>query len=692
MANNIKISIIIPSYNVEKYIKECLDSLINQTFKDFEIIVVDDGSSDNTINILKKYQTMHSNIKIIQQENQYAGVARNNGMKHAQGDYLLFLDSDDFFDLDLLEKTYNKAIESDAEVVLFDGDYFDDKNRVLVEKPGFINHKFLPSKSVFSQKDTSFLYQIFKPNAWTKLFKKDFILENQIYFSNTKNANDLKFVYIATAAAKKIVYLDEKLVHYRRNSGTSLQETINNKQNSFFNVFLDVYLELQKRNIYTKNIEFSFTNDFVGHVKYYLDKNKTTRGKLDFITSFLNHEIYKENILKSDLDYYLSELDIRKRANYIHNIIEAKHWIDKYLNKDYDAPYNILESKNQKQNPAISIIIPVYNTSTFLKECIDSIINQTFKDIEIICVNDGSSDKSLDILKDYLDKDISFKIVTYQDNKGLSYARNVGIKQANGEYIYTIDSDDFLELNGLKLLYNKAKEYDLDTLFFDAKNTYENQEVYDKYAHTYEGLYIRKHNYEDVYRGVDILERFIKNGKYLVNVPFQFIKRSFFIENELWLINGIVHEDNIYTFKSMLKAKRVSHISEVIYNRRFRDDSIMTSNVKFYNLYSYFINYLLMLEYLKELKDVNYSELTIEKITKSITNNIRRNYPKLEEREKDIYKYLDISFRIEFERIIVDYVQKSNEVEKNKGKLNKIEKSRSYKLARKIKKYLKNKT
>lgn len=685
MKNDIKISIIIPSYNVEKYINECLDSLINQTFKEFEIIVVDDGSSDNTINILNEYQANYNNIKIIQQENQYAGVARNNGMKYAQGEYLLFLDSDDFFELDMLEKIYNKAKESDADVVLFDADVYDDRNNTLNKEITRTNKSLLPSKTVFSQKDTSFLYQIFQPNTWTKLFKKDFILENQIYFSNTKNANDLKFVFIATACAKKIVYLDRKLVHYRKHTGISIGDTTKINETSILNVFLDTYLQLKDKNKYTKNIEHSFLNAFIHHI-YYPLKSKNYAARLDFISSFLNHRIYKENLSENELESYFSEDSIKEKAIYINQIITIYNWKEKYLNKDYNTSYDILKSKHQTQNPAISIVIPVYNTSQFVKECIDSIINQTFKDIEIICVNDGSSDKSLDILKDYLDKDISFKIVTYQDNKGLSYARNVGIKQANGEYIYTIDSDDFLELNGLKLLYNKAKEYDLDTLFFDAKNTYENQEVYDKYAHTYEGLYIRKHNYEDVYRGVDILERFIKNGKYLVNVPFQFIKRSFFIENELWFINGIVHEDNIYTFKSMLKAKRVSHISEVIYNRRFRDDSIMTSKLSFYNLYSYFINYQLMIETLIDLNNQEYKYNTIKKITNSIINNIRNNYSKLEESEKETYKYLDVAFRIRFENIIIDFVKKNKELEKAKKKIYRIKSSKSYKLSNKISK------
>lgn len=93
---NVKVSVVMPVYNVENYIEECLDSLINQTLKEIEIICVDDGSTDGTLKLLYKYEEADSRVKIIQQQNQYAGVARNNGMKHAVGEYIIFLDSDDF--------------------------------------------------------------------------------------------------------------------------------------------------------------------------------------------------------------------------------------------------------------------------------------------------------------------------------------------------------------------------------------------------------------------------------------------------------------------------------------------------------------------------------------------------------------------------------------------------------------------
>lgn len=104
-----KVSIIIPVYNAEKYLGKCLESLLSQTLQEMEIICVDDGSSDGSPEILKRFQERDGRVRILTQENQYAGAARNNGMKEAQGEYLLFLDADDFFENTLLEKVYNQG-------------------------------------------------------------------------------------------------------------------------------------------------------------------------------------------------------------------------------------------------------------------------------------------------------------------------------------------------------------------------------------------------------------------------------------------------------------------------------------------------------------------------------------------------------------------------------------------------------
>ena len=127
MAISPKVSVIIPVYNVEKYLHQCLDSIINQTFKNIEIICVDDGSTDSSAKILEEYAQKYSFIKVIHQQNLYAGVARNNGMKIASGEYVFFLDGDDFCAPDLLSLAVNKGDSLGADIVVFDHIRFDEQ-------------------------------------------------------------------------------------------------------------------------------------------------------------------------------------------------------------------------------------------------------------------------------------------------------------------------------------------------------------------------------------------------------------------------------------------------------------------------------------------------------------------------------------------------------------------------------------
>lgn len=147
-----KVSIIIPVYNAEKYLGKCLESLLSQTLQEMEIICVDDGSSDGSPEILKRFQERDGRVRILTQENQYAGAARNNGMKEAQGEYLLFLDADDFFENTLLEKVYNQGKKMEADIVLFGAKQYNDKTGIVSPASWYFKRDALPRENPFSGK------------------------------------------------------------------------------------------------------------------------------------------------------------------------------------------------------------------------------------------------------------------------------------------------------------------------------------------------------------------------------------------------------------------------------------------------------------------------------------------------------------------------------------------------------------
>ena len=224
------------------------------------------------------------------------------------------------------------------------------------------------------------------------------------------------------------------------------------------------------------------------------------------------------------------------------------------------------------QKKAVSVIIPIYNTGKYLKQCMDSIINQSLKDIEIICVNDGSTDNSLDILKEYS----NIKIIN-QKNQGLSIARNTGLKYANGEYIYFCDSDDFLQLDALENLYLFAKYNNLDILYFDGVAFFESEELKNKF-HIYKNAYIRHKDYGIEQSGLKMLHEMFYNGDYYTASPFQLIKKEYLDKINLHYYPNILYEDYLFNFQCMLQANKVGHMPKQYYNRRIRNNSIVTSN------------------------------------------------------------------------------------------------------------------
>lgn len=218
----------------------------------------------------------------------------------------------------------------------------------------------------------------------------------------------------------------------------------------------------------------------------------------------------------------------------------------------------------------ISIIIPVYNTQAYLKKCINSVIEQKFKDIEIICINDCSCDNSKEILGIFQRKDTRIKIINNTDNIGLSECRNVGIANAQGEYIMFLDSDDYLSDNALIDLKNKIMQENLDILFFGyGEHLLEDDNIVKRERIDY---------YPQILDGKDFFCSSRLNGTEIVTSWSAIYKKKFLLKNNLQFDNGLLHEDLLFYFKVLMKAKRVSSIRECCYEYVRRKNSITLSN------------------------------------------------------------------------------------------------------------------
>ena len=221
--------------------------------------------------------------------------------------------------------------------------------------------------------------------------------------------------------------------------------------------------------------------------------------------------------------------------------------------------------------PKISIIVPVYNTSEYLSECLDSVLNQSFQDIEVICVDDGSTDDSPIILNEYKSRDSRIKILS-QENRGLSSARNLALKEITGDYVLFLDSDDCLSLNALNDLYDLAEDDSLDLVLFKIIN-FDDQTGEKSHYPYFELDVLKKMVGNDVFNYEDIKERFFRIP---VTAPGKLYRRDLLEDMEFR--EGLIFEDNPFFVELMFKVKKARVLDEYLYFRRIRQDSITTSN------------------------------------------------------------------------------------------------------------------
>lgn len=224
-----------------------------------------------------------------------------------------------------------------------------------------------------------------------------------------------------------------------------------------------------------------------------------------------------------------------------------------------------------KNDVTVSVVIPVYNVEKYLNECVDSMLKQTYSSYEIILVDDGSTDSSGSICDEYAAKDNRISVI-HKANGGLSSARNAGLEKAKGKYVYFLDSDDYIVEQAIKSLAEKAENDSSDIVFFDAVSFADEEDNF-KVSQNY----IRKHSYKTD-KGAKVFSEMQKNDEFHSAVPLLFIKKDLLVKNHIRFKVGIYYEDMLFTYQVFCCAKVVSQCTNALYCRRYRSDSIMTSN------------------------------------------------------------------------------------------------------------------
>lgn len=301
-------SVIIPIYNIEKYLTRSIDSIVNQRYSNLEIICVDDGSTDHSLEIIQSLAKRDSRIRIIKQKNQGAGVARNNGLRYATGKYVIFLDADDYFDRNLIKKLVEHADYMQSEVCICKA-FAVQENGKKVEM-NYSNTIFKRYKNkVFSAQDIApNILTSFSVEPWNKLYRRDFLLQLGVQFQALRKTNDLYFTSVTLINAKKIAVVDEKLVYYRTNNRQKIISYFDKKLLNFSYALVSTY-----RYIVQEDDLVSFKKSYfkmaTGVIFYNLTlpMHKTVRKQI--IDYLLNDNIEFQNIFKYDGQIYLDYMD-----------------------------------------------------------------------------------------------------------------------------------------------------------------------------------------------------------------------------------------------------------------------------------------------------------------------------------------------------------------------------------------------
>ena len=758
-----KVSVVIPVYNVAPYLRQCLDSVVNQTLRDIEIICVDDGSTDGSAAILAEYAAKDPRVKVLTREHTNAGAARNAGMAVATGEYLGFVDSDDWCDLTLFEKAYAKAKTDDAEVVEWRFNQYDVRTKKTCA-PRVFPAAVTNVKTPFNAEalgDGVFAPIAFAP--WCRLVRRAFAVRAGLSFQELARTNDVYFCCLVRALAPRQTIMDEVLYTYRTGAGTNLQANNGASPQTVFHAWNGVAQELERRELLAKfrrqlvsasANSFFYTLNSIADTSQYVDF--FDRLRQTYSESSLFSQTHAEDIASVQTATYFRQFKEKPKPMdflvaqgiYCRNNLTIEYWerlsmrkrldnsnqnvkrLEALLNKarqqlavwekvrtqwwyrlatyisirvnqirqrtcgipagiklirktlklfvpawimsvwlkrryhlelgpvarsrpanavlaalpyaiyvimsqrvdsdrrprKYFLPYGFMKkrmalvfgedvdpsgahechgrfvrwlrnalpyglvlwwdnegrSRNVREDeppfvfdasahpipdrdacdhPIVSFIVPVYNVARYLTECLESLRTQTLSAVEIVCVDDGSSDDSARIIRHYAAHDKRF-VAVFQENAGVSAARNRALLIASGRYVSFVDGDDWLDGTFAEDVSTKMSELDLDMCFFDFECFH--YKTRKPLAHSWQlSRHFADFPHDRVFALGDLRRLMIYESACTI-----LWKKSFLDLTEIEFSSLALGEDLHYVLQHLLRAGRIYALNRVYYHYR----------------------------------------------------------------------------------------------------------------------------
>ncbi|MBW7579684.1 glycosyltransferase [Streptococcus sp. IMAU 99125] len=512
------ISIIVPIYNVEEYLQECLDSIQKQTYTNFECIMINDGSTDNSKQIAEEY-LVDSRFKLINQSNQGLSSARNTAIKHlsANSSFVSFVDSDDYIHSTFLEKM-TAQIEEGVDIIEGLFEHYHDGNIYYFPQSG-------PYKVVLETTVEKLEYLALEKNrnsSCGKLIRRKIL--HGSFFPEGWIFEDLAVVPEFVTISNKWVKIQETVYTYRIRENSIITSSFSEKD-------LDIFKIFEKFDCFFKD-------------------------------ESLNIKIWAEKLKLLHINYRSEKVP----AQYIEKYQKEKEKI-------------LSQIEEYEKGELISIIVPIYNVENYLRQCLDSILNQTYQNFECLLINDGSPDNSADICREYVSKDSRFRYFE-KENGGVSSARNLGIEHSKGEYITFIDSDDWVDSDYLEVLYNSLVDERADIAISTYKQFNMDDNCY--YVHSYQRGYEKRifEKYQLI-EELPVLERYDQSygltfGKIISKKALGIIRFNEYTT---------LCEDMEFWYKLYLVSNKIIYINKDTYNyRKYENASLKHIDAK--NKYS----------------------------------------------------------------------------------------------------------
>lgn len=587
-----KISILVPIYNVSAYLDECLSSIKEQTLQDIEIICINDGSTDDSLDIIKKYADGDDRFVIIDKKNSGYGDSMNQGLKKATGEFIGIVESDDFVKKEMFEDLYNLADKNDVQVAKSNALwYWTSTNKAV--KTNLVDEKNI-GKVLKPRNERGIFYKI--PSIWAAIYRRNFIEKNDIAFSPTPGASyqDTGFSYKVWSMADRVIFTDKAYLYYRQDNMSSSMNNIATKAPILFGEFesIEKYLKDHNRKELMQLIrerEFVSLYNFLVHMdgqpaRLYAKKIQERFDGVKLDDSLFETPKIKKmyGILLNSPELYFS---LVKARNYTHRAINLAYKLipaaqrsreikllqmELAQRQETPGPKREQQGITDKNNPAISVIIPVYNAEKYLNQCLESLTEQTLKEIEIVCVDDGSTDGSSKILADFAKNDKRVKVVKNK-KKGIATARNAGLDHASAPYIMWCDSDDFYDENMCERMLVAMQHSKSDIVECATKV------IYDKLDESLK---------QDVekYLRLKMVNKHKMNDWIIINTDAslwnKIYKREIIDNAGIRFPEGVIYEDAYFNDTYMVNCNNIFFLNERLYNYRRHSGSIMSQSFK----------------------------------------------------------------------------------------------------------------